>query len=79
AEVLRLLTTLRERFGLHYLLISHDLAMIARVTTRLAVMDRGQIVEEGPTETILAAPTHPRTQALVRAAQSLDPDLLGNH
>jgi ABC-type dipeptide/oligopeptide/nickel transport system ATPase component len=68
---MRLLAGLREERGLAYLLISHDLAAVASAADRVAVMDAGRIVEEGPTGRILAAPAHPRTAELVEAAQAL--------
>jgi peptide/nickel transport system ATP-binding protein len=67
AQVLRLLDDLRRDFGLAVLFITHDLAMLASATKRLAVMYAGAIVEEGPTETVLARPAHPYTRALADA------------
>jgi peptide/nickel transport system ATP-binding protein len=67
AQVLRLLDGLQRDFGLAILFITHDLSMLASACERLAVMYAGQIVEEGPTETVLAQPAHPYTRALAAA------------
>jgi peptide/nickel transport system ATP-binding protein len=71
AQVLNLLRELAARHGVTYLLISHDLAVVDYVTSRLAVMYRGAIVEAGPTGAILASPRHPYTQALKDAVPGL--------
>ena len=63
-QVLNLLTDLRAERGLTYFLIAHDLALLRHVTDRLAVMQKGRIVEEGDTEHVLLAPQHHYTQAL---------------
>ena len=74
AAVLRLLRDLRARFGLTYLLISHDLSVVRRVADRVAVMYLGRIVEEAPTDALFATPHHPYTRALIAAAPSLEGD-----
>jgi peptide/nickel transport system ATP-binding protein len=66
ARILDLLADLGSR-GQATLLVSHDLAVVARLADRVAVMHDGRIVEEGPTAEILRAPAHPRTRALVAA------------
>jgi len=68
AQILNLLLDIRDRTGVAYLFIAHDLAVMAAFCDRLAVMDRGQIVEEGPPETLISAPQAEATRALVAAA-----------
>jgi peptide/nickel transport system ATP-binding protein len=68
AEVLELLASLRDRYGLALLLVSHDLAVIANVCDRVIVMYAGEIVETGPTADVIAHPRHPYTEALLRVA-----------
>jgi peptide/nickel transport system ATP-binding protein len=68
AEVLDLLASLRAERGLALLLVSHDLAVVAEVCDRILVFYAGEIVEDGPTEQVLAAPAHPYTEALLRVA-----------
>ncbi|MEW5734490.1 MAG: oligopeptide/dipeptide ABC transporter ATP-binding protein [Thermodesulfobacteriota bacterium] len=67
AQVLRLLIALRERFSLSYLFISHDLAVVGRISDRVAVMYLGRIVETGNTRDVLFNPLHPYTRALISA------------
>lgn len=66
ASVMALLESLRDRFGLAYLLVAHDLAVVHRIADRVAVMYMGRIVELGPTQDVYEAPTHPYTRALLR-------------
>jgi peptide/nickel transport system ATP-binding protein len=72
ARVLDLLAGLRERFGLAYLFITHDLTVVRAITDRVMVMQAGRIVEEGRTERVLDAPRHDYTRALVAAAPRLE-------
>ena len=65
AEVLDLLVSMREAFGLSLLLITHDLGIVARVADRAAVMYAGRIVETGPAREVLASPRHPYTRGLL--------------
>lgn len=66
-EVLMLLARLQAEFGLTYLIISHDLDMVAAMADRVLVMEAGQIVEEGRPDAIFAAPQHRLTRDLVAA------------
>lgn len=65
--VIELLMQLREELGLTYLMISHDLSLMRNFCSRIAIMLRGEIVEEGPTPEVFAAPRHPYTRALIAA------------
>jgi oligopeptide/dipeptide ABC transporter ATP-binding protein len=73
AQILNLLLDLRERAGLSYLFISHDLAVVERIADAVAVLYLGAIVEEGPTAEVAARPLHPYTAALVAAVAEPDP------
>ncbi len=67
SQIINLLTELKEREGLTYLFISHDLSVVRYVSDRIGVMYLGKIVEEGPAEEVFDNPLHPYTQALVSA------------
>jgi oligopeptide/dipeptide ABC transporter ATP-binding protein len=69
AQVINLLKSVQEEFGLSYLLISHDLAVVRSVADRVAVMYRGRIVEEAPTKALESGLFHPYSLALVSAVQ----------
>jgi peptide/nickel transport system ATP-binding protein len=71
AQILNLLMELRQRHRLAMVLISHDLAVVARLADRLAILKEGRIVESGPTDDVLAAPSHPYTRALMDAVPAL--------
>jgi peptide/nickel transport system ATP-binding protein len=72
AQILRLIDEQRRKRQMGVLLISHDLAMVSAIASRVAVMYAGRIVEEGPADLVLRAPRHPYTRALV-ACSLLDP------
>jgi len=71
AQILALLRNLQRDFALTYLIISHSLPVVAQLATRIAVMQRGRIVETGPAEQILSAPAHPYTQSLIAAIPTI--------
>jgi len=74
AQVLNLLLDIQREFGLTYLLIAHDLALVEHVSSRVAVVYLGGVAESGPTEQVFAAPAHPYTRALLAAVPQPDPD-----
>jgi microcin C transport system ATP-binding protein len=65
AQILALLDALQAEMGLALLFITHDLNLVRRFTHRVGVMERGRLVETGPTEQVFAAPQHPYTQRLL--------------
>ncbi|HET9660782.1 MAG TPA: oligopeptide/dipeptide ABC transporter ATP-binding protein [Thermomicrobiales bacterium] len=73
AQILQLLTKLREEKGLAYLFISHQLGVVRSIADAVAVMYLGKIVEQAPTEQIFRNPLHPYTQALMAAAPIPNP------
>jgi peptide/nickel transport system ATP-binding protein len=74
AQVLNLLSELKERFSLTYLFISHDLNVVEYISDRVLVMYLGRVVETGPVEAIYTRPRHPYTRALFASKPTLDPD-----
>ena len=68
AQVLNLLSDLKEKFGLTYLFISHDLAVVEAICDRIAVLYFGSVVEIGPAVQIFSNPRHPYTRLLARSA-----------
>ncbi len=77
AQILNLLLDLRERHGLTYLFIAHDLSVVQFISTRILVMYLGRIVEQAETRLLKQERLHPYTQALFAAYPSMDPDRLG--
>jgi peptide/nickel transport system ATP-binding protein len=72
AQVLNLLSALRRDTGVSYLFITHDLAVVRQVADRIYVLRRGEVVEFGPTATVLDHPSHPYTRALIDAVPRPD-------
>jgi oligopeptide/dipeptide ABC transporter ATP-binding protein len=75
AQIINLLIELRHKMKMAYLFISHDLAVVKHISSRIAVMYLGQIVEYSPSETLFNRPAHPYTEALLAAIPVPDPDL----
>ncbi|VVB96292.1 Trehalose/maltose import ATP-binding protein MalK [uncultured archaeon] len=73
AQILNLLTELKEEYKMSYLFIAHNMAVIRYLCDRVAVMKAGKIVEEGEVEEIFEKPKHPYTKALLEAAPVLNP------
>ncbi len=73
AQVLNLLKDLKERLGLTYLFVSHNLAVVDYMADRILVMCRGRIVESAPREALFRNPVHPYTRALLAAVPEPDP------
>ncbi|MEQ8166826.1 MAG: ABC transporter ATP-binding protein, partial [Alphaproteobacteria bacterium] len=71
AQILSLLIRLRETYGLAYLFITHDLAVVDRIAHRVAVMKDGRIVEQAPKDTLFSSPAHAYTRRLLSAVPRL--------
>jgi peptide/nickel transport system ATP-binding protein len=73
AQVINLLMSLQAELGLAYLFISHDIAVVERVSHRIAVMYLGEIVEIGPRAAVIENAQHPYTRKLIQAVPIPDP------
>jgi oligopeptide transport system ATP-binding protein len=73
AQILNLLKDLQDEFGLTYLFIAHDLAVVRAMSDRIAVMNRGKLVELGPAEEVYTKPDEEYTRALLAAVPLPDP------
>ena len=73
-QILNLLKELREKFGLTYLFISHDLSVVRFIADRTCVMFLGKLCELGDTETVYTNPLHPYTRFLLDAVPRIDPE-----
>lgn len=71
AQVLNLLNDLKEHYGYTYIFITHDLSVVKFFSDRIMVMEKGHIVEEGPSDQLFANPQHPYTQRLLAAIPRL--------
>jgi oligopeptide/dipeptide ABC transporter ATP-binding protein len=75
AQIINLLIDLQAERGLSYLFISHDMKVVRHISTRVAIMYLGRIVEIGPRDAIFSAPRHPYTKALMSAIPNPDPNI----
>jgi oligopeptide/dipeptide ABC transporter ATP-binding protein len=74
-EILNLFARLKDRLGIGYLLITHNLPVVRRVSDHIAIMYLGRLVEQGPTAAVFARPAHPYTLALLATTPRPDPAL----
>lgn len=73
AQIVNLLQDLKEKLGLTYLFIGHDLSLVRHMSDRIGVMYQGKLVEVGPAEEVFRDPAHPYTRKLLAAIPKLDP------
>jgi peptide/nickel transport system ATP-binding protein/oligopeptide transport system ATP-binding protein len=74
AQIIELLRDIQQQMGMAILMITHNLGLVADIAQRVAVMYAGQIIEEAPAQQLIARPSHPYTQALIRSI----PEIGGN-
>jgi oligopeptide/dipeptide ABC transporter ATP-binding protein len=74
AQILNLLADIQDEFGLTYLIVAHDLALVEHFSSSVGVMYLGSMAELGPTEAVFSAPLHPYTKALLSSVPRPDPD-----
>ncbi len=72
AQILNLMTKLQQQFGLTYLFISHNLAVVRHISDELAIMYLGRIIESGPAERLFSAPRHPYTKLLLETIPDVE-------
>jgi peptide/nickel transport system ATP-binding protein len=75
SQILNLLNDLRDELNLTYIIISHNLAVVEHIATRVAVMYLGRIVEIADTDTLFKDPQHPYTRALLDSVLTPDPNM----
>jgi peptide/nickel transport system ATP-binding protein len=75
AQIINLLLDLQEKYGLTYLFIAHDLAVVRHISTRVGVMYLGRLAELATREELFENPLHPYTKALLSAVPETDPEL----
>jgi oligopeptide/dipeptide ABC transporter ATP-binding protein len=75
AQIINLLKRLQREFGVAYLFISHDIAVVQNISDRIVVLYRGRVMEQGPADRVSRAPLHPYTRALLDAAPIPNPTL----
>jgi oligopeptide/dipeptide ABC transporter ATP-binding protein len=74
AQILNLLADIQDQFGLTYLIVAHDLALVEHFSSNVGVMYLGSMAELGPTDAVFSTPMHPYTKALLASVPRPDPD-----